>query len=350
MHQISRVAVNEIWLMGTRGSNSISMRPVIIKYDTLGNLLGIREYTILINYECYNIEYEPSTAKFYFAGNNFNTNPNTSYNITCMDTSGFIHWNHNVQSEKLFLKKIKVVNNELWCAGNKRVSNNFTSGEDKIVFYKYSITDGSLLLSKTYGGEYNGNLITSFTLLPNNEVMFCGTYGNLPYISGYNRNGLLLKTKTNGDSLWLRTFDNMSTVSYEMFLDVKSTTDGGYIACGTPIFAPNKLTQSWVVKTDVIGIAPTYTTVGFEDHNNNDTLSINGVNIYPNPFNESIYIQMKQSAILEIEVKNALGQIVLKQSTVDNQTKLDLNAQVPGIYFITLKNTHSQKTVKVLKR
>ncbi|MCA0431029.1 MAG: T9SS type A sorting domain-containing protein [Bacteroidetes bacterium] len=343
VHQISKVASNEIWLMGTRASNTSSLTPIILKYDTLGNLLSTREYTTLINYECFNIEYDPVTTRLYFAGNNFNTNP-TGYNLTCMDTTGYVYWDYNIKNDGLFFKTIRVVNNELWCVGKKMVSNYYTNGEHKLVFCKYNKLTGISILCKTYGGAYNNNLLTSFTHLPNNEILFCGTYSVMPYVSGYDRNGVLLKTKTNGDSLWLRTFGNLNNVSYEMFLDAKPTSDGGFITCGTPIFAPAPTSQSWIVKTDSSGNAPGLIVVGL-----NDKSILNQVQLYPNPFNDIINIKMQQSIKIEIEVKNAIGQIVLKECDISSDIKLDLKNQAPGFYFITLISNHQQITTKVIK-
>lgn len=349
VHQISKVAANEIWLMGSKFNNTTPGRPIILKYDTLGNLLSTREYTVLANYECFNIEYDPITARIYFAGNNFNTNPNTGYNLTCMDTIGYVYWDYNIKSDGLFFKTIRVVGNELWCVGRKMVSNYFTNGEHKLVFCKYHKLTGTPILCKTYGGAYNNNLLTSFTQLPNNEILFCGTYSAMPYVSGYDRNGVLLKTKTNGDSLWLRSFGNLNNVSYEMFLDAKRTSDGGFITCGLPIFAPAPTSQSWVVKTDSLGIAPGLIVVGLTDINDKDKSQFNEIRLYPNPFNDFLNIQLKHEISIDIEVKNALGQLVLKESILGNETKLNIHAQSPGIYFITIKGQQIQKTVKVLK-
>jgi hypothetical protein len=153
-------------------------------------------------------------------------------------------------------------------------------------------------------------------------------------ILGFNSSGI---SNTYTDTIYERigavNYDFFET--YQLCPHVSDGNTGGPLNCYSD-------QQISIIKSNCNYFNP----VGLEMLSNSDDL----FHIFPNPFNELLNIEVKEGIGLAIEVKNSLGQIVLKQSTVDNQTILDLNAQVPGIYFVTLKNTHSQKTVKVLKR
>lgn len=86
--------------------------------------------------------------------------------------------------------------------------------------------------------------------------------------------------------------------------------------------------------------------VGWDDLPNSESNFF----LYPNPFNDFLNIQMKSGVIGEIEVRNTLGQLILKENTQDKETKLDFKEQAPGIYFIILRANRQYKTVKVIKR
>lgn len=85
--------------------------------------------------------------------------------------------------------------------------------------------------------------------------------------------------------------------------------------------------------------------------NYNPTLSINGVqnpaiNIYPNPFKNSIRIQnLTQTA--QVKVYDLTGKLVYQNSTAEY---VDLSNLVSGIYMIKIATDNATKTFKIIKR
>lgn len=347
MNSIYKVKPNEIWLIGTRASTIDVLRPIILKFDTLGNFLSSKEFLTYTNYDCLSIDFDIVNAKIYFAGNNFNTSP-SGYNIACLDTSGNVLWNKNIVNDDLYFFNIKAIGNELICVGNKKVSNITTNGEHKVAYCKYKVTNGDLIQHKSYAGHFHQNSFSSFIKLSDNSMVFSGYYGVPPLTTGYKHDGLIFKVNQLGDSLWMRTFDNFTGYTGECFFDIKQTNDGGFIMCGAPLFAPTPQSQTWVVKTDSLGLAPGAITVGY-----NADDKINATNfdvlVYPNPFNNVFNVKSNANLNTEVVIKTIEGKLILQQTLNDFNTTINLNDYAQGIYFATFKTKAKQKTIKLIK-
>ncbi|MBS1637933.1 MAG: T9SS type A sorting domain-containing protein [Bacteroidetes bacterium] len=79
---------------------------------------------------------------------------------------------------------------------------------------------------------------------------------------------------------------------------------------------------------------------------------VHSVSVYPNPSNGEFTVSVDAENISDytITVVNALGQIVYDRKlmyTADNATKIDMNRQNPGVYFVRV-NTAKGNTVKRL--
>lgn len=75
----------------------------------------------------------------------------------------------------------------------------------------------------------------------------------------------------------------------------------------------------------------------------------NQPDIYPNPFNEEIYIKWKFESVAEIQVMNIAGQPVFSKSYV-NDARIDTSIWPSGIYILkiqTAENTWSSRVIKI---
>jgi hypothetical protein len=83
--------------------------------------------------------------------------------------------------------------------------------------------------------------------------------------------------------------------------------------------------------------------------NNYNSSGIN-VNIFPNPVNDKLRIEMNGSSIgIQFEISNLLGEIIQKQFLFNQVTDIQFNHQ-PGIYFISLSNGNGKVVRKFVKQ
>ncbi|PBQ30837.1 hypothetical protein CNR22_03290 [Sphingobacteriaceae bacterium] len=70
-------------------------------------------------------------------------------------------------------------------------------------------------------------------------------------------------------------------------------------------------------------------------------------NLYPNPTNGDLIVDAEKDMILSIV--NTIGQIVYNQNLTAGKNTISLNDQPQGIYFVTLKQNNTTKTVRIIK-
>jgi hypothetical protein len=156
---------------------------------------------------------------------------------------------------------------------------------------------------------------------PNGDVIGAGgTYVNQ---SALNDRGLLVRTSSTGDSLWMFTYeyqDSIVTNGRGRFFDVLPTADGGFIAAGVvqiPFGGPYPVDYSqdtWVVKVDSLGcIVPGCTGVGIEEQVTN---LLGALRIYPDP------VAIGQPFTLELELPGSLHGVPLTATVVGADGKV----------------------------
>lgn len=167
--------------------------------------------------------------------------------------------------------------------------------------------------------------------------------------------GLLLRTSSAGDSLWMRSYyyqDEVISNGQGRFYDVLPTPDGGFIAAGAvynPVQAPNPPGYSqdtWVVKVDGDGcIVPGCNGVGITEQATN---LLGALSMYPNPVAHggtvTIALDLPPSidnGPLQLSVVAADGRVVHSRMLPPSSTQapLSLNVELgvgPGLYHFHL--------------
>ncbi|MBK8368911.1 MAG: T9SS type A sorting domain-containing protein [Bacteroidetes bacterium] len=84
---------------------------------------------------------------------------------------------------------------------------------------------------------------------------------------------------------------------------------------------------------------------GITELNNNSFVA------YPNPTTDNFTIDFNKSNnnVIEIEVYDAIGKLVLAQTTSNNHTVISLEQLAKGIYNVRLKDNGSYTTIRVIK-
>lgn len=71
-------------------------------------------------------------------------------------------------------------------------------------------------------------------------------------------------------------------------------------------------------------------------------------NIYPNPFSDKLYIDLKETAT--ITIYNNIGKIILTTTKPPNQKYIDLSHLNTGIYYLQIETPTNRSTQKILKQ
>jgi hypothetical protein len=123
----------------------------------------------------------------------------------------------------------------------------FGSGNLDIYLIKTN-ANGDTLWTKTFGGiDYENS--SSVEQTADGGYIIAGGKFNNPF-TGYH-NIYLIKTDSNGNSLWVKKFGGSS--SHDSGYSVHQTTDGGYIIAGSTQTFGNDSIEAYLIKTDFNG-------------------------------------------------------------------------------------------------
>ena len=209
---------------------------------------------------------------------------------------------------------------------------------------KLDRTDGSLIWENWYGpGGYGGALL-SIKELPNGDLIGGGIHTIGPdYV------GVMVRTTSEGDSLWMRTYyyqDSLTSSGKGIFRDVEPTSDGGFVAVGIAIAVTGIYPHAlWVVKVDQYGcIEPgCHIITGMETQITNMR---DALRVWPNPIVASgeIHLEMKlpdhftPRGDLRMIVTSSDGRLVKEERLSNPLTALTLQLPQlsPGLYHLHL--------------
>lgn len=215
--------------------------------------------------------------------------------------------------------------------------------------YGSLIFDGTFLYGITeQGGVNNEGIIfkikpdgTGYTKImdfngangtnPRGSLLYDGTYLYAMAPGGPNGSGLLFRIKPDGTGYAV--VCDLIGVLGGIFLNGTPIIDGAYFYGMTVAGAPN----------DLGTIFKCGNTVGVSEN------AKTNIKIFPNPITSILNIIDEQNELQNstIEIKNYLGQTVY-DSPFDSQ--INLSHLSSGMYFLTLQNGNSFKTVKIVKQ
>jgi hypothetical protein len=154
-------------------------------------------------------------------------------------------------------------------------------------------------------------------------------------------------TISNNDTIWLdiynvignsiKSFYNATVLpsgSYSVTLNGDSIQDGVYFVA-LKINSTKTLSKKLIKQTNAVGLKE------------NDILQ--NIKLYPNPTNSILNIvdENNQLQNTTIQIKNNLGQLVY---TSPFTSQINLSSLSAGMYFLTVENKGSKKTIKIIKQ
>ena len=201
-------------------------------------------------------------------------------------------------------------------------------GRNQLTILKLN-QQGNVLWQKGYDGAKYGNCLYKLRELPDGNLIAVGQRGR-DSLGFYQ--GVILKVASNGDSLWLHTYENLHGFQSDNVLrDIRQTEDGGFICCG---FARGSspdtgFEHSWVLKIDSVGCEQANCLLGTSVEMIEKE---NGILFYPNPSTGVFHLLNSTGyPINRISIYNELGVLVFE--TKEKDLIIDLEASPPGIYF-----------------
>ena len=249
--------------------------------------------------------------------------------IVKTDMDGNILWEEEYPSSGLEFGEsiVEIPSGGFYIAGT---TNAIGNGGLDLLAMKVDAT-GQLLWAKGFGRGGN-ELGYDVDVMPDGGAIFTGSIYKAD-TSNFRDLGLI-RTDSAGDTLWTRYFGD---VYKESGHEVK--VDGDHIvACGKGDL--NNSENVIILRADFNGNA-----VGINEH-----ASDYGFVVYPNPFVESITVQLNANDTrpFPIQVSDMMGKI-LWSGSMQNGAMIDLNWLPPGTYFLSAFHEDRPLTVKLLK-
>ncbi len=362
VNNIIKISANKFYYIGGRGNNSYQS-PVIFSLDSNLNIINSFTLSNIMNLTTTNAVLHPITKKLLMAGtitygvNQVNVGFIEADTLGTVTNTMIIPYS-NIQGISQ-LKYCPFDNTYIFC-GNRRTSKVGNTSFIKLQLTKISAINLTVTWSKTYGQSSGNNLMSIY---PNTDgsIVSCGVYADsAQFQSQWDAAGVLLKVSSNGDSLWMRRYNNyvnnLNPSSYsETLYGLERTKDGGYIASGGVLNQPKS--KAWVIKTDSMGcvsagcgslINGTYTaTTDVQEF----SLANASFKVYPNPVISNLTVELNTPVLdnYELQLVNYLGEVILQTTLQQPKTELDVSYLPKGIYFVKLFKNGEQKVFKVVK-
>ena len=173
--------------------------------------------------------------------------------------------------------------------------------------------------------------------------LFAGYQKVNPNLSGEDI-GIIGKIGTHGDSVWFYQVYDLFDDNDNWLVDLITTSDGYYMACGTrgvktQIDTINSRVQTWLIKFDEDGNLVTTTS------NSNQEFDLDQkIKIYPNPSTGLIYIHHDDPGKTIYRTVNMSGQVInQKEHSGMNKILLFDTSDYPnGLYTIQALNTKGE--------
>lgn len=226
----------------------------------------------------------------------------------------------------------------LLLAGYRNLSN-------KRQAYLYKVNQsGDVIWEQEYGDSQSTEEFRGVVELDNGDLVGVGLFDENSQ-TGSNNQGLLVRTDSEGNQKWLRTYDR--NVQTDFFLSALPTDDGGFLLSGQSSNFDNFTQDAWLLKVDSVGCPYPNCTVGIDEEEKTVL-----VDVWPNPATDVLSIEkVGSSKQLDISVFDLSGKEILRFTQNDKQESIDVSGWPSGVYVLKGMDDEGRSfSMKVVKR
>jgi len=315
----------------------------VLKTDSIGTVEWVKTYGGPYTDYTTSVDLDPLTGGYFTGGNYRATSSNRQIWVQALNDTGAVVWSTVWGSDFVDLQ----AHITTLADGNILAASNWGTAVDNSVKYlaKLDRTDGTIIWSNTYGTQCQGCvLLVAQEIDPGGDLIAVGH----TLVPGNSYFGSLLRTTSEGDSLWMRNYqysDDSVSNKPGLLYDVQPTPDGGFIAVGVALAVSGVYSQDvWVIKTDSMGcIEPGCDVItGMQSQLTNLK---DALRVWPNPVQAAGAVQIelqlpegfKADGPLQLTVTNGLGQLVHRQQLAQYVRPEVLEGQLStGLYHLHL--------------
>ena len=326
-------------------NTSIPGKTLLIKMDTLGNVIWQNSFLIGVSCNGFSIEYNIHNKGYILTGQE-NNNTNVYAYLATTDSLGNMinyHVLGNGPGSSMFSNIVALSNGDFILAGEydtvQCIQPQFYAGKPYLVR-----TDnvGNILWQKDMYPFTNtlGSLISVVQLNDGNFIA-CGYNEQTTYqfLNDTGLLGLIMKIDNSGNLLWDRTYRSPIASNSYSLNNIKKISDTTFIVCGA--YEQGSSTKGWILTINSFGCD------SIDCLNAMSTKQIllnNQVKVYPNPGSNYITITATQD-VSEVKIFNVLGKEVIGTK----EKEIDISYLNNGVYFIQAKAADKIYTTKFIK-
>ncbi|MCK9399524.1 MAG: T9SS type A sorting domain-containing protein [Bacteroidales bacterium] len=204
-------------------------------------------------------------------------------------------------------------------------------------------TAGNVIWERKYSDTTFLGWCSTIEELGDGSIIVSGTGA---FADGFGNYGWILKTKENGDSIWMRRYSYYPTFENHLN-DLRITSDNGIIITGMALGDPEWEQSIWVQKLDSIGCDSSGcdTTVGIhEEHGGMEAWEHGILELWPNPASDWIHIIFRENrpnwlSNRDLEIFNVFGKLVdrVKVPMITESYDFNVSNLPQGLYLLVIR-------------
>jgi hypothetical protein len=353
--QLKQTADNGFILVGEvqlKGAGSGDTRFLAIKTDSLGNKEWLKHYNHRASDRCESVAVT-GDGHYLLGGMTIPSvggPPGSNALIIKIDSLGNLKWKKEIGgSLNDWDPRLTISKDGNYIAGCAYAANEYRGKPHAQIQIVKLDTAGNIIFDKKYCKPRMRTRVNNIITLDDGSFVAVGsTHTDTNFL--YHR-GWMMKFDCNGDSIWYREYKKHSGIYILQDLyDLKQTSDGGFIACGSLNDDDQNLFYDiWVVKTDSLGCD----TSGCQNvsiaHTVPNDLTLK---VYPNPASENVIIDynVPDSKSSQIQLLNAQGLLVrsIHLKAKKGKQSIAVRDLSGGIYYIVLiSDSGKTKSLKI---